>query len=606
MDLKNKLRHLPEEPGVYLFKDEKQRIIYVGKAKSLNARVNSYFRNPSDLNPKTAALMRDVVDFDVMLVNTELDALLLERTLIRDHSPRYNILLRDDKDYPLLKIDYQNPWPRIRKVRRRDDETSTYLGPYGSAFSLNQMLDWVFRVFPLVRCSEHEFATAKRPCNYYHMKKCLGPCTLDVDQKAYHQMVHQAQSVIEGDNKSVVSELKAQMRTASDAMRYELAAIYRDQIQAFKDLGENQTVVLDPNLSVDIIGSTWRHDWISFHVVFLRKGKIVANNHFNLANPVQEPQQALESFLIQFYDEENAHTPVILPLPIEDPALISRALGSDRVFRSAKTPAERKLVQIANKNARFGLEEHLRKIGEANISLEALKRDLRLADLPRRIECVDISHIQGTATVAAIVSFLDGKPDRKRYRLYNLSDEQKPDDYGSIRDVMVRRFKRALREPAFIPQLIVIDGGKGQLQAAMEAKDEFPELNITLVGLAKARALRSASGELVYSNERIFFSDQESPLELRAGSSTFSILTHLRDEAHRFALKQHRKRRSKLRQQVSLTDVKGIGPKLAQRIYAELGDFDSIKKASIERLQEIPGINQQIAEAIYRKYHHEG
>ncbi len=593
-----KLAHVPAEPGVYLLKDEHRQVLYVGKAKKLKARLSSYFAKNRQNDIKTKTLVKQIADFEIFLVHTEVEALLLERTLIRDHNPKFNILLRDDKEYPLVQIDYQNQWPRIRKVRKRESSEAAYLGPYGSVTDLNLILERIFEVFPLVRCSEYEFRTRKRPCAYYHMKKCLAPCTQKVEQSVYREIVQNAQKVLEGNNKDVLRDLRARMKNAAEEQNYELATIYRDQILAFKKVGGSQSVVIAPHFEGDIIGYTVKEDWVGIHLLLLRDGKIIGNNHFNLKNPLADKEACLEAFIGQYFSRHDSAKTIIAPfLPDNAKALATSLLSQDVTIRLAEAAEEKKLVVMACKNAHYGLEEFLRQKTTTESKLSQLRRELGLKRVPKTIECLDISHIQGTATVGSIVRFDNGIANKQKYRLYNIADEAvKIDDYQSIYEVLSRRLRRGLEEHD-LPDLIMIDGGLGQLNAAIRAKEEYPGLDFELISIAKSR-LKKDSAAIYHSPERIFTPESKEGIALVPASFTFQILTQLRDEAHRFAITQHRRRRQVVRHSSVLDQIHGLGPKTKQKLFAHFGDIEGIGKATSEELSALPGVSAALAERI--------
>ena len=598
-----KLKHLPDESGVYLFKDQHQKILYVGKAKSLKKRVPSYFRNEASLFPRTRALVSEIRDFNVMIVDTEADALLLERTLIKHHKPPFNVLLRDDKEYPFIKVDINSQWPRIKKVRRRKSDDAMYIGPFPYVSQLNRVLDTVMNSFPLVRCSAYEFERAKRPCNYYHMKKCLGPCALKVSSDEYKKTVLAAVEVLKGNNQDVVKDLDKRMKDAAAALNFELAAQIRDQIAALSEFQSRQSVVFSGIKDADSIGFAIQGQELSLHVLAVRDFFLVGHEHFDLSLPLQTKEEALTAFLMQYYEQRHIPEFIFIPFPIPNIESLTRALGKEDVkIIRAKAGEESELYSMACRNARFLQEEYQRKSQKNLIVLEAVKKLLSLNQLPRWIECIDISHIQGTATVGSVVTFKNGRPDKSLYRLHNLYDQaEKPDDYACIFKVVSKRLDRAKREEEY-PDLIIIDGGKGQLNAAMEAKKSFKDLPIEFVGLAKSRAQKNSSmGQeaVQHSMERIFKPGMKQAIPLERGSSVFRLMTHLRDEAHRFAITQHRRRRSSLTQSSSLEQVKGIGPTLRKRLFDTFSDLEGIQNASLEQLLGVKGLTAKIAKDLY-------
>ncbi|NRA44969.1 MAG: excinuclease ABC subunit UvrC [Oligoflexales bacterium] len=602
-----KLKHLPDESGVYLFKDLNQKIIYVGKAKSLKKRVPSYFRSEATLLPRTRALVSEIRDMSVMIVETEADALLLERTLIKHHKPPFNVLLRDDKEYPFIKIDIQNEWPRIRKVRKRKSDGALYLGPFPYVSQLNLMLDTVMNSFPLVRCSVYEFERAKRPCNYYHMKKCLGPCTLKVDSNEYKKTVLAAAEVIKGNNKDVVEDLKSRMREAAAELNFELAAQLRDQVAALSDFHSRQSVVFTKVKDADSIGFFQDGQQLSLHVLIVRDYCLVGHDHFDLSLPLQTKEEALIAFLMQYYENREVPKVIFVPFSIANKGSLILALDKKDIdIRKAKETEEKELHFMACRNARFLYEEYHRKKQKNLIVLESTKKLLSLKKIPYWIECIDISHIQGTATVGSVVAFKNGSPEKSLYRMYNLHDQaEKPDDYACIHEVVKKRLERAQKEEEF-PDLIIIDGGKGQLHAALDAKKEHPDIAIEFVGLAKSRAQKSSlegDGSLQHSSERVFKPGSKQAIALERGSSVFRFMTQLRDEAHRFAITQHRRRRSSLRQSSALEQVKGIGPALRKRLFETFADMEGIQNASLEQLVGVKGLTAKIAKDLYELLH---
>ena len=612
--IKEKLRNLPKEPGCYLMKDSLGRIIYAGKAKSLKARVSQYF-NGNQASYKTRAMVQEIYDFDIIITKTEVEALLLERTLIKHHKPRFNVLLRDDKEYPYLRVDMTEAWPRINWVRRRRDDNATYLGPFGSASQLKILLDATYRIFPLIRCSRHEFENAKRPCNYYHMKMCLGPCTLPVDPLQYKSMMRDAIDFLSGRNKDVVKAIKEKMTRAAEDESYELAALYRDQLKAFATVTEKQSVVTFGVDDADIHGLSQAATKTAFAVLTVRDGKLVGQDSFVLNSPIQDPHEALTEFLLQYYDGRSLPGEILLPFEIsesqdcEDLRLALLAGHPEVSALTIKVPqrgARHDLLEMAEKNAAYRLEEVSRETEKSRVELQVLRDTLRLSRLPQRMECIDISNIQGTAIVASNVCFVGGRPSKEHYRHYSIKEVSgAPDDFASIREVVRRRLERGLRDHD-LPDLLIIDGGKGQLSAALDALKEFPEARLDLISLAKSR-IDKRHGKNHPLNikaqdrsfERVFFPDQDLPTPLNPGTPEYRLLTQIRDEAHRFAITHHRKVRSKLSHGSQLTDIPGIGAVLRQKLLTSFGGLDGLKKASLDDLMQIQGMREGAAVALY-------
>ncbi|SMF33006.1 excinuclease ABC subunit UvrC [Pseudobacteriovorax antillogorgiicola] len=606
MSLREKIEHLPKSPGVYFMKNCKGKIIYVGKAKNLKSRVSSYFQS-RDQHIKTRALVDEIKDFDLMITKTEVEALLLERSMIRHHQPYYNILLRDDKEYPFVRVDFNDPWPRIQKVRKRKDDGAKYVGPFGNAGVLNGMLKTVFRVFPLIRCSPYEFKNAKRPCNYYHMKMCLGPCVLDVSRDEYVAMVRQALDLLDGKNRDVKAEIRKKMFTAAQDEKFEQAARYRDQITLLESIGQHQAVVVKDYEDADAIGSYESAGTMTFNVTMVRNFVVIASDSYSVGASIDGPEETLESFLLQYYHNRTVPDHLILPLKLENPIDLVEALCVDQEttakFVSHGRGDAKDLLELASRNARFYFDQNQNLQLKQKAELEILQSTLQLDRMPRRMECIDISNMQGSAIVASDVCFVDGKPAKDLYRRYNIKTvSNKNDDFASIREVVERRLERGVREDD-LPDLLVIDGGKGQLNAALEAAQSFAGLSLPIVALAKSRTDRYGISDKDYkpsaSKERIFIAGQEYPIELQEGSPAHRLMTRIRDEAHRFAITFHRQKRQKSSHASILDEVPGVGPVLRKRLIQQFGDVDGIRRASLEQLQEVKGLQEKTAVALY-------
>ncbi|NRA63679.1 MAG: excinuclease ABC subunit UvrC [Pseudobacteriovorax sp.] len=605
MSIREKLQHLPTEPGVYLMKDKKNQIIYVGKAKSVKNRVSQYFQK-SEQHPRTRALVSEIADFDLMLTKTEVEALLLERTLIRHHQPRYNVLLRDDKEYPFVRIDFNDDWPRIRKVRRRKDDGAHYIGPFGSAGVLNTLLNTVFRVFPLIRCSPHEFKTVKRPCNYFHMKMCLAPCHKEVDRTAYVSMLKNALRLLEGRNQDLKKTLELKMKAAAQNEDFENAAIYRDQIQAMEKIGIKQSVVSSEFEDADAIGVFRKDDSITFNITLIRDYLVVGHENFRVAAAIDDDEETLISFILQYYHNRLVPKHLLIPIKIKNKADLQTVLSEDRQTQSKivfPTSKERKdLCELAQQNAKFYTEQQdnleLRRYAE----LEILKDLFDLPAPPKRIECIDISNMQGSAIVASNVCFINGKPSKDKYRRYNIKTvEGKNDDFASIEEVVGRRLKRGVEE-GDLPDLLVIDGGKGQLSSALSAAKDFPQIATTIISIAKSRR-QSQAIDLVStrfsSHERVFMAGRNDPIILREGTPEHRIMTKVRDEAHRFAITFHRKKRQNQSHKSILDDVPGVGPTLKKRLLSTYGDIAGLKSAPFEDVLKIKGMTEKSTTALF-------
>ena len=535
----DKLPNLPSQSGVYLLKDRQQKIIYVGKAKNLQARVKSYFSAKNN-DRKVQTLVKSVADIEVILTVNEIEALLLERTLIKHQKPKFNVLLRDDKEYPFLRVDLNEQWPRLEKVRRKQDDGASYFGPYGSVKHMRQLLTMVFRTLPLIRCSRHQFKTIKRPCNYYQMKMCLAPCHLSVDRDDYLTMVKQAMAILEGNTGKVTKTLTTAMTKASAEERFEEAARLRDQLTALRTSRQQQTVVLRGQLSADVFGLSVHNQQALIYLLLIRDGLVLGNDYFKVSSLLEDRQQVLSEFLLQYYEHRLMPERLLLPFAIEE-VLIKALNAKKHQIIIPKRGQNLRLVELAQKNADFQLKYAER---DPMLELQAVQQLLKLTKLPHRIECLDISNLHNTAIVAAIVCFIDGKPAKKFYRRYKLAIvADKADDYANIKTVVTRRLQRLQRDGDNF-DLLIIDGGKGQLQAAQQVVQQLAIAKIPLVALAKNRQQHQITGTIA-SGERLFVADQQPAIVLDSCNPAFRLLTHLRDEAHRFALAYHRQVRGK-------------------------------------------------------------
>ncbi|WP_141735782.1 excinuclease ABC subunit UvrC [Oligoflexus tunisiensis] len=604
--LAEKLKQLPQDSGVYLMKDQKGTIIYVGKAKNLKNRVSSYFQSGGQHTHKTRALVSEIADLDLMLTKTEVEALLLERTLIRHHAPRYNILLRDDKEYPYIRVHFDDPWPRLEKVRRRKEDGAHYIGPFGSSSRLSMLLKQVYRIFPLIRCSPHELKAAPRPCNYYHMKLCLGPCTRPVERDHYISIMRGAVSLLEGNVGDLKKDLEKKMRQAAVAEKYEQAAQFRDQIQAIESITQTQVAILDQTVDADILGLVEAPGFLSFQVSTVRNRALLGGDSFITKDSVSSLQEALESFILQYYSNRLVPTLILLRETdgISDglASVITQNQDTKTEIRKARSKEELDILELTEKNARHQWEQSSYLNDQSQVALQLLQETLDLKNTPRRIECIDISNLQGTAIVASDVCFIDGKAAKNFYRRYEIKTVVgAPDDFASIREVMERRLERGIRDDD-LPDLMIIDGGKPQVRAAMDVLERFPQLGLPLVGLAKARidkGLRDDSAAVRYSKERLVLPDREDPIELEEGTPVFRLVTRIRDEAHRFAITYHRKKRQKISHASVLDDIAGVGPTLKTRLLQEFGSLEALRSSSLERLLHVKGVSEKVAMNIY-------
>ncbi|HQO77053.1 MAG TPA: excinuclease ABC subunit UvrC, partial [Thermodesulfobacteriota bacterium] len=536
--LENKLSSLPIRSGVYLMKDEKEEVIYVGKAKSLRHRVRSYFQNGADKTPKTLILVSKIVDVDYIVTNTEKEALILESNLIKQYQPRYNVSLKDDKSYPYIRFSVQEEYPRLCFTRQVEKDGALYFGPYVSAYAVREMLHILHRLFPLRHCEDSKFYHRTRPCMNSQLRRCLAPCCREVDRDEYQAIVQRVLLLLRGQDEELMAYLNREMERAAEALNYEKAAMIRDQMHAITDLLERQKIVSPTGLDQDVIGYYRQDTQVEFFVLFIRQGRMVGNQSFLLRQMTQDDEEVVSSFLMQYY-REGRFIPheVLIPLVIEDQKMIEEWLCEQKgkkVQVLHPQRAERKdLLCMANENAQITWENRRSKEERTRRTLEEMSRRLHLRTVPRAIECFDISNLFGTHSVASMVAAVDGQPDRRLYRRFRIRTVQGADDPRSIAEVIDRRYARVRDEGRPLPGLILIDGGVTQLRAAREALARLGLGQIPAVGLAKEM-------------EEIVLDDGRPPLMLPRDSDALHVLTRLRDEAHRFAIDYHRRLRNRL------------------------------------------------------------
>jgi len=585
-----KLALLPDKPGVYLMKDDKGRIIYVGKAVNLKNRVRSYFQASRNHTPKVRALVSHIADLEYIITNSEIEALILECNLIKKHRPKYNISLRDDKTYPYIKITVNEPFPRIYATRKVEKDGARYFGPYANAGAMHATIKLLRRLFPLRTCRSLD---VPRPCLQYHIKRCLAPCAGLVSESEYNKMVAAVCLFLEGRSDKLIKDLRRRMTEAAEALDFERAAQLRDQLAAVEQITEKQNVVTGKG-DQDVIGLARSAAGTCVQVFFIRNGKMVGRDHFLLAGSEGEEDEAvLTAFIKQYYDRA-AFIPreILLPLEVSEQQLLadwlSAAKGSKVLLETPKRGTKKDLVNMAVGNAATVLAEQAEKVKDQVAQTEGavleLAEYLQLEVVPERIECFDISHIQGSETVASMVVFENGRPKKADYRRFKIrSTEGKPDDFKAMQEVVYRRYHEA-KPP--LPDLIMIDGGKGQLNAALAVIREVGLHDVPVISLAERL-------------EEIYREGKGEPLVLPRQSKALYLVQRIRDEAHRFAITYHRKLRSK-RNMVSVLDhITGIGPKRRKALWDHFGSLAKIKAATVEELAAVPGMNWPAAEAVY-------
>ncbi len=603
-DLKAKLEALPPTPGVYLFKDASGKVIYVGKAKNLRQRVRSYFHSTPD-NAKTQVMLRRVADLEFILTDTEVEALILENTLIKRHRPRYNILLRDDKTYPFIRVTNE-PYPRIFLTRHVVRDGSLYFGPYTDARYAKQLLRTLRALFPLRSCdlplTAESIARGRyRVCLDYHIGKCLGPCEGLISEQSYREYIRQAVEVLRGRTRRLEQELLERMHRLAAELRFEEAALVRNRLQVLQEHTERQKVVSSEAIDRDIVGVATHQALACIVLLLVRDGKLVDKRHLLVHNPqLQELPALLQSALEQWYmEQQEIPQELLLPLLPEQHELLHQWLSQQRgepVLLQVPRGGERlQLVKMATLNAQTLLEEQLlrqaKKAGRVPQAVQALQQQLQLPRLPRRIACIDNSHLHGAEPVSAVVVFLDGKPRKSEYRRFRLEQTFGNDDFAAMREVVRRYARRILNGEDAAPDLLLIDGGKGQLSAAVEALTEaglYPQLPV----LALAKRL-----------EELFRPGQSEPIVLPRTSESLRLLQRIRNEAHRFAVEYHRLLRTRHALRTELTAIPGIGERTAERLLRHFGSVERLRMASLEELlQHLP---RSRAHALYAYLHPE-
>ena len=584
-----KLKLLSDSPGVYIMKDAGGKIIYVRKARVLKNRVRQYFMNSKNHTPKVRAMVAKIADFETILTNTEVEALILECNLIKKHRPRYNISLKDDKSYPYVKVTLREDFPRVLLTRRVIKDGARYFGPYTNVTAVHESLKLLRRLFPLRTCK----TMGERPCLEYHIKRCLAPCVGNVGKEEYASMIDAVSLFLEGRTKEVERALETDMNEAAENFAFEKAARLRDQLISVKKISEKQNIVTGLG-DQDVIGMAQGNFAAVVEILTVRAGKMTGREHFILKGSEDETKEALlYAFLSQYYDAA-AFLPkeVLLQFTLEDAVLLETFLSNKKGSRVYLTlphrGTKRDLVEMATGNAqKFLDDENKRTRTDYEKTLGAVKelqKYLGLKEPPRRMECFDISHMQGSETVASMVVFEDGAPKKSDYRRFKIkSAEGKPDDFKSMREVTTRRYGKLTEDE--LPDLIVIDGGKGQLSSALEIIRGAGHNDVAVVGLAK-------------QFELIFVEGESEPVELPRNSEALYLMQRIRDEAHRFAITYHRKLRGK-RNLVSVLDhVEGIGAKRRQALFSHFGSLQKIKEASVEELKKAPGMNETAAIAV--------
>ncbi|MBO0430632.1 excinuclease ABC subunit UvrC [Enterococcus sp. DIV0660C] len=584
--IKNKLALLPDQPGCYLMKDKNGTIIYVGKAKILKNRVRSYFTGSH--NTKTERLVSEIEDFEYIVTESNIEALLLEINLIKKNDPKYNIMLKDDKTYPFIKITNEK-YPRLVITRKVLKDKATYFGPYPDVGAANETKKILDRLFPLRKCKPSQ---TKEPCLYYHLGQCLCPYFFHVDPAVYTEIVDEVKRFLGGDYAAIEAEIQQKMEIAAENMEFEKAAEYRDQIRAIDTVMTRQKMTNTDLKNRDVFGYAVDKGWMCVQVFFVRQGKLIERD-VSMFPFYNEPEEDFLTYIGQFYQENEHFIPqeVLIPDTIDKPSV--EALLSTKVLQPQRGE-KKKLVELANKNARVALNERfdliVRKQERTIGAVEKLGNAMNIPT-PIRIEAFDNSNIMGTSPVSAMVVFIDGKPAKKEYRKYKIKTVQGPDDYASMKEVIYRRYSRVLKEGLPLPDLILIDGGKGQVDVARDVLANQLGVDIPIAGLAKNDK---------HKTSELLFGPELSVIPLERNSQEFFLLQRIQDEVHRFAITFHRQLRSKNSFASRLDGIDGLGPKRKKALLKEFKSLKNITAASIEDLQSI-GLPKNVAQNVHDK-----
>jgi excinuclease ABC subunit C len=604
MDLEAKIAQMPSQPGVYLMKNEEGAILYVGKAKNLRSRVRSYFRKSGDGRFRIQFLIPNVEDIEFLVTDTEKEALILENTLIKEHKPRFNVNLRDDKSYVNLRLDPRDRYPRLTVVRRPARDGAFYFGPYASSNSVRETMRTLSRIFPLRLCTDHVFNSRTRPCLYYQIHRCSAPCVPGhVSDDEYRALVEQTALFLKGRDEELLKMLYAQMHEAAGALRFEEAGrIYR-RIGAIERTIERQKVTSGQERDQDVFGFFREADHVEIQRLTIRGGKLLGGKSDLFTGQLSPDADILESYVNQYYAEgPEMPEEVLLPFVLEGREGLADLLSERRGRRVNVLVPERgekrALVAMANKNAELSFQARKDRERSHHTTLEQLQARLHLRNFPRRIECFDMSNIQGTNPVGAMVAFTAGEPDKARYRKFQVKTVEGPDDFASMYEVLSRRYTRALEEDD-LPDLIMVDGGKGQLNIAQAVLWELGIETPDLISIAKSR-LQPVQGseEKHRTDERFFIPGRKNPVILPANSGGLFLLQRIRDEAHRFAITYHKSRRAKAAVHSALDDIPGIGPKRRRALLRHFGSVNAIAAANPEAIQEAGMVSRKLAELI--------
>lgn len=598
------LKDYPQTPGVYQMFGQNDEVLYVGKAKQLRNRLRSYFSAGGDGRLHIPLLMEKVERVEVILTDTEKEALLLENTLIKKYRPRYNIELRDDKTYVSVRIDLNDPFPMMQVVRQVKNDGAHYFGPYSSASAIRETLKEIYRIFPLRHSSIERCRKRGRPCLFHQIGQCSAPCHGKISQEDYRDLVNGVIQLLEGRESEVIANLQQRMERASDELRFEDAARFRDQIGAIRRSVEKQKVTDYGGGNQDVVGLHQDGGEVEVTLLFIRQGRLIGRRSYPVEWSLDLPE-LLSGFLQEYYSRQVIlPDQLLLPFPLEDAELLgdwlSEKHGKKVQLLAPQRGEKKRLCALAQRNAAESYRQRGQRQQARGKLLEELQEKLHLPCLPQRIECYDISNVQGNQSVGSMVVVTNGEADPAEYRRFKIKTVEGADDYASLNEVLTRRLQRGFDE-GNLPNMILIDGGKGQLGVLTAVLNDFSLADkIGAVGIAKSRVLANVRGKVVErSEERFFLPGRKNPVNFRSGSACLFLLERLRDEAHRFAITYHRKLRSKASLRSSLDDIPGVGPSRKKKLLKHFGSLKKIKQASLEELKQVPGLPEPLAETIY-------
>ena len=606
------LEGLPASPGVYLMKDEAGKVIYVGKAASLRTRVRSYFRESGDQRFSVKFLRARVADIEVVVTENEKEALLLENTFIKKHQPRYNIRLRDDKTYISLRLDPNSEWPRVHRIRRRrENDKALYFGPFASSSAVKETMRFLQKLFPLRSCPDHVLRNRTRPCILHQIDRCCAPCVGLVSQEKYQQYVDQTVLFLNGRRDEVVELLRQRMWEYSEQMAYEKAAAVRDQLLAFERTQEQESVVSHRRFDRDVVGLAREQGRMVLTVISYRAGVLTETRSFDFKDHGLPDGDVVEAFLGQYYGEQpSIPRDILVPSAPADPTMMVAGLealrsGPVRLLHPQRGDKVR-LVEMASRNARQELDKRLAGEKSRESVIADLQTKLKLPNPPIRIECFDISNFQGSFVVGSMTTLVNGEPEKSGYRHFKVQSVDGQDDFASMREVLTRRYSRVLREGGELPDLIVIDGGKGQLNSAVEVLRELGLLGrVPVCGLAKARLLAGRQGirTEIRSEERVFLPNRKDPIRFDQSDPALFLLVRIRDEAHRFGISYHRKLRNSASLKTGLEELPGIGPTRRKKLLTHFGSLTRLRQASAEEIADAPGMTKGLALTLFQFLH---